>query len=289
MPGNHDVKLIRWLHGRNVKLTHGLAESAAQLEQESTLFRGRMREFLDGLVSHLWLDGGQLVVAHAGIKEEMIGRSSGAVREFCLYGETTGETDEFGLPVRHNWAAEYRGKTTVVYGHTPVVNAEWLNNTICIDTGCVFGGKLTALRWPEKELVEVPAGKVYAEPVRPLAGAGRGGLSLQHAHDDLLDLSLVLGKRIVEIGWRAPCHDRRGQRRGGAGGDEPVRHPSQVADLPAAHHVAAGHQQPRRPAGAPGRGVGLLPRRGHRRGRGRGEAHGLAGAPGRLPRRGCRA
>ena len=130
-----------------------------------------MRTFLDSLVSHLWLDGGQLVVAHAGIKEEMIGRSSGAVREFCLYGETTGETDEFGLPVRYNWAAEYRGKTTVVYGHTPVVNAEWLNNTICIDTGCVFGGKLTALRWPEKELVEVPAAKVYAEPVRPLAAA----------------------------------------------------------------------------------------------------------------------
>ena len=111
VPGNHDVKLIRWLHGRNVKLTHGLAEFAAQLEQESAAFRVRMRAFLDRLVSHLWLDGGQLVVAHAGIKEEMIGRSSGAVREFCLYGETTGETDEFGLPVRHNWAAEYRGKT----------------------------------------------------------------------------------------------------------------------------------------------------------------------------------
>jgi protein phosphatase len=98
VPGNHDVKLVRWLYGRNVKLTHGLAESVAQLEQEPESFRGRVKGFLDGLVSHLWLDGGRLVVAHAGIKEEMIGRSSGAVREFCLYGETTGETDEFGLP-----------------------------------------------------------------------------------------------------------------------------------------------------------------------------------------------
>jgi protein phosphatase len=159
-----------------------------------------MKGFIDSLVSHLWLDGGSLVVAHAGIKEEMIGRSSGAVREFCLYGETTGETDEFGLPVRHNWAAEYRGKTTVVYGHTPVINAEWLNNTICIDTGCVFGGKLTALRWPERELVEVPAAKVYAEPVRPLAASVGSSLSLQQAHDDLLDLALVLGKRMIEVG-----------------------------------------------------------------------------------------
>ena len=94
VPGNHDVKLVRWLDGRNVKLTHGLAETAAQMQQETPAFRDQMKRFLDGLVSHLWLDGGKLVVAHAGIKETMIGRSSGTVREFCLYGETTGETDE---------------------------------------------------------------------------------------------------------------------------------------------------------------------------------------------------
>jgi protein phosphatase len=205
VPGNHDVKLVRWLNGRKVQLTHGLAQSAAQLNGEAPAFRERMKAFLDSLVSHLWLDGGKLVVAHAGIREDMIGRSSGAVREFCLYGETTGETDEFGLPVRYNWAADYRGRTTVVYGHTPVVCAEWLNGTICVDTGCVFGGKLTALRWPEKELVEVPAARVYAEPARPLGTAAAGSrLSLQHAHDDLLDLALVTGKRIVEIDGGRP-------------------------------------------------------------------------------------
>jgi protein phosphatase len=138
-------------------------------------------------------------VSHAGIKEEMVGRSSGAVRKFCLFGETTGESDEYGLPIRHNWAADYKGPTAIVYGHTPVITAEWLNNTICIDTGCVFGGKLTALRWPEKELVEVPAVRTYAEPVRPIAvKSGSAGLSLQQAHDDLLDIALVQGKRIVE-------------------------------------------------------------------------------------------
>src|SRR4030095_9221337 len=146
---------------------HGLEQSIAEIESLGPNDRTKLASFLDGLVSHYVLDAGKLVVAHAGLREEMHGRSSGAVREFCLYGETTGETDEFGLPVRYNWAAEYRGKATVVYGHTPVVNAEWFNNTICIDTGCVFGGKLTALRWPEKELVEVPAVKVYREPIRP--------------------------------------------------------------------------------------------------------------------------
>jgi protein phosphatase len=132
----------------------------------------------------------------------MQGRGSGAVRSFCLYGETTGEIDEFGLPVRHNWAMEYRGKAKVVYGHTPVPEAEWLNNTIDIDTGCVFGGKLTALRYPEEELVQVPAAKVYCEPARPLDYAENQQLSHQHAHDDLLDIDDVIGKRVIQTRLR---------------------------------------------------------------------------------------
>ena len=89
------------------------------------------------------------------------------MRDFALYGETTGETDEFGLPVRFNWAADYRGSAMVVYGHTPVPEPDWLNRTVNIDTGCVFGGKLTALRYPEKEFVSVPAVRTYCEPARP--------------------------------------------------------------------------------------------------------------------------
>ena len=90
------------------------------------------------------------------------------MRRFCLYGETSGETDEFGLPVRFHWAAEYQGATAIIYGHTPVTEPEWVNNTICIDTGCCFGGKLSALRWPEREIVSMPAAEVYSAPLRPL-------------------------------------------------------------------------------------------------------------------------
>jgi protein phosphatase len=114
VPGNHENKLVRALRGRNVQMTHGLAESLAQLEAEPEEFRERVVEFLDGLVSHYVLDGRRLVVAHAGMREEMQGRASGAVRAFALYGETTGETDEFGLPVRFAWANEYRGSASVV-------------------------------------------------------------------------------------------------------------------------------------------------------------------------------
>jgi protein phosphatase len=199
IPGNHDVKLLRALRGKNVQLTHGLAESLAQLAAESEDFRREVADFIDSLVSHYMLDDGRLVVAHAGMKESMMGRGSGRVREFALYGETTGETDEFGVPVRYNWAAEYRGRASVVYGHTPVPSPEWLNNTVCVDTGCVFGGSLTALRWPEREFVSVKARATYAQPRKPfLAEYAAAPLSLQHQHDDLLDLDDVSGKRHLE-------------------------------------------------------------------------------------------
>jgi protein phosphatase len=196
--GNHDFKLSKALRGRDVRLTHGLAESMAQLKSETEDFRTEAAGFLEKLVSHYVFDGGKLVVAHAGLREEMHGRGSGAVRQFAMYGETTGEADEYGLPIRYNWAADYRGKATVVYGHTPVPEAEWLNNTICIDTGCVFGGKLTALRIPERELVSVAAQRTYYEPIRPLHAPSPSAVSAQQAHDDLLDIEDVTGKRLVE-------------------------------------------------------------------------------------------
>lgn len=197
--GNHDAKLAKALSGRAVKVSHGLEQSLEQLQATSQDFRREAAEFLDSLISHYVLDGGRLVVAHAGLTEDLHGRSSGRVRTFAMYGDTTGETDEFGLPVRYPWAEHYRGKAMVVYGHTPVLQAEWLNNTLCIDTGCVFGGKLTALRYPERELVSVPALREHYAPVRPLAppSGAAGLLSAQQQADDLLDFADVSGKRTI--------------------------------------------------------------------------------------------
>ncbi|OKK13502.1 polynucleotide kinase-phosphatase [Streptomyces sp. CB02400] len=193
VPGNHENKLGRYLRGRKVQHTHGLAETIEQMDEQSEEFRAEVREFIDGLVSHYVLDGGRLVVCHAGLPEKYHGRTSGRVRSHALYGDTTGETDEFGLPVRYPWAEDYRGRAAVVYGHTPVPEATWLNNTICLDTGAVFGGKLTALRWPERELVDVPAERVWYEPTRPLHTEAPGG------HEGRpLDLADVHGRRFVE-------------------------------------------------------------------------------------------
>ncbi|GAA4442316.1 polynucleotide kinase-phosphatase [Bremerella cremea] len=203
VPGNHDMKLVRALRGKDVQRRHGLEQSMAEVDALPDGIRKpyslAIADFLDGLVSHLVLDDGKLVVAHAGMKEAFQGRSSGKVREFALFGEPTGEIDEHGLPVRADWAAEYRGSAMVVFGHTPVAEPLWLNNTVNIDTGCVFGGKLTALRYPENQIVSVAAQQTYYETARPFLqqGSADGDLSAQQQHDDLLDIDDVRGKRII--------------------------------------------------------------------------------------------
>ena len=165
--GNHDDKLFRKLMGRNVQVRHGLEMTMAQLENYNQAFKSRVREFLGRLPHHIVLDEGRLVVAHAGLEERLHGRHSKSVRDLCLYGPTTGEVDAHGLPVRLDWAAEYSGVAVVVYGHTPVREPRWKNNTINIDTGCVFGGKLTALAYPDHILTTVEAFDTYADSIRP--------------------------------------------------------------------------------------------------------------------------
>lgn len=190
VPGNHEVKLLKKLRGRDVQLTHGLDLTVAQLAEQPAEFSQAVATFIDSLVSHLVFDHGALVVAHAGLIEKYQGRASGRVREFCLYGDTTGETEEYGLPVRLPWANDYRGRALVVYGHTPVVEPAQINHTICIDTGCVFGGKLTAYRYPEGEFVAVPGERQYAAPIRPL-------FDQPPPDDDLLTIDDVSGRQHI--------------------------------------------------------------------------------------------
>ena len=197
VPGNHENKLVRAMRGRQVQVSHGLETTLAQLAAEPPDFRDEVLRFCDGLVSHLVLDGGRLVVAHAGLKQAYHGRASGRVRSFALYGDTTGETDEFGLPVRYPWAEDYRGSAMVLYGHTPTPQPEWVNGTMCLDTGCVFGGSLSALRYPEKQVVQVAAARVWYEPARPFPPTGAAPAAPQRAPDELA-LSDVLGRRGVQ-------------------------------------------------------------------------------------------
>ncbi|MEL6834407.1 MAG: polynucleotide kinase-phosphatase [Bacteroidota bacterium] len=204
VPGNHDDKLRRYLQGNKVKIAHGLAETIEQLQTEPEEFREAVKAFLRKLPYHIELDNGRLLVAHAGLQESMHGRVGGAVRSFCLYGQTSGETDDQGLPVRYPWAQDYQGQAMVVYGHTPTENPQWFNRTICLDTGCVFGGKLTALRYPERELVAVDAQATYAASARPM-------IQGSPAQKDILQAADVLGRQTIETRLQARILIQEGQ------------------------------------------------------------------------------
>ena len=175
--GNHENKLARWLAGRKVTHSNGLQASIDQLRLESEAFRREAQAFLETLPGHLWLDGGALVIAHAGLKDQMIGRDDGKTRAFALYGDVTGQTDADGYPVRRDWTKDREKGPAIVYGHVAAPEAEWVNNTICLDTGCVYGGRLTALRWPERELVQVDALQEWYTPKRALEDRVRYGVS----------------------------------------------------------------------------------------------------------------
>jgi len=157
--GNHDDKFLRWLMGRDVQVTKSLQTTIDEAAHEKPKFLNDARCYLESLPSHLILDQGKLIVAHAGLPEKYHGIESRSSRAFAMFGETTGQTDDLGFPIRRDWARNYRGKAIVVHGHVAEKKVRHVNNVWSLDTGCVYGHKLTALRWPEMEIVQVKAKK----------------------------------------------------------------------------------------------------------------------------------
>lgn len=165
-PGNHCDKFYRYALGRQVQLQHGIETTIAELDalpqSKRAAFLKRYKAFYEQLPLFHTLDDKRLMIAHAGISKNLMNSTNkNKVRSFVLFGEHTGEHHPDGRPIRGDWAQSYNGKTFIVYGHTPVPTARFLNNTVNIDTGVVFGGKLTALRYPEKEIVSVPSQQSY--------------------------------------------------------------------------------------------------------------------------------
>ncbi|SFF73813.1 protein phosphatase [Halobacillus alkaliphilus] len=167
VPGNHCNKLYRFFLGNPVEETHGLETTADEYRSLSTREQKKVRKQFMTLVeqSPLYhvLEEADAVIAHAGIRREDIGKNDKKVKTFVLYGDITGEKLPDGRPVRRDWAQHYDGDLWVVYGHTPVREPRFVNKTANIDTGCVFGGELTAFRLPEEELVRVPSSMPLVE------------------------------------------------------------------------------------------------------------------------------
>lgn len=173
VPGNHCDKFYRFLIGRNVQHKHGLETTVEEFERLTSIQKENVKNQFTWLYEnnslYAVLDEGKLVIAHAGIKDSYIGRTDKKVKTFVLYGDITGEKHKDGFPVRRDWAKDHTGDTWIVYGHTPVKTPRFVNNTVNIDTGCVFGHSLTALRYPEMTTVSVPSSMPYVqEKFRPI-------------------------------------------------------------------------------------------------------------------------
>lgn len=157
--GNHDRKLLRALGGQRVNASGPLAPSLQQLARRSRSFTAQVEDFLAELPPRLVLDGGRLLVVHAG---DLPYAPDAERREYNVTGRKTGRRDALGLEERHDWVTPYRERALVVYGHTPVLEPQQRGRTLNLDTGCVYGGQLSALRYPELELLSVAARRAYA-------------------------------------------------------------------------------------------------------------------------------
>ncbi|MFD1066014.1 bis(5'-nucleosyl)-tetraphosphatase PrpE [Oceanobacillus locisalsi] len=161
VPGNHCNKLYRYFLGNQVQKKHGLETTVAEWEKLDINQKEDVQEKFMTLYEkaplYLYCKDMKFIVAHAGIKEGFIGQNNSRVKSFVLYGDVTGKTDHHGKPVRRDWAKHYHGEFWIIYGHTPVLEPRQINQTINIDTGCVFGNRLTAFQFPKQNIVSVPS------------------------------------------------------------------------------------------------------------------------------------
>jgi polynucleotide kinase-phosphatase len=176
---NHGWKIARWLDGKNVKLAHGDENVAAEFEVYETKFGKDESERLKQQIKDLLLEAkshyiiqkngvNTVVAVHAGIKDHYIGKESPRISDFCRYGDTDG-LDENGKPIRKDWSASHKSNELILWGHDPKPQPLMVNNSLNIDQGVVFGGSLTAYRYPERQLVSVKAKQDYANvPDNPL-------------------------------------------------------------------------------------------------------------------------
>jgi protein phosphatase len=163
--GERDARLAQRLRGRSSASLPGQGQTARQLEKSASAFIDAVRAFLRRRPTHYVLDRGRLIVAHAGLPRALHGRQSAAVREEAVFGRSGAAPDAQPVARRAAWTTGYHARPLVVYGHYPTRRPQWFRRTVNIHTGCVFGGRLTALRYPEAELIAVPARQRYATSV----------------------------------------------------------------------------------------------------------------------------
>lgn len=175
---NHGWKIARWLDGRKVTLAHGderVEEEFLDYErQHGSLATNRLKERIKNILldapSHYVIQdkGSSVAVAvHAGIRDDYIGKQSPKIADYCRYGPVVG-VQRNGKPKRGDWTIHHHSPELIIWGHDPRPVALEVQRTINIDQGAVFGGDLTALRLPSKEIVQVESQDYAQAAINPL-------------------------------------------------------------------------------------------------------------------------
>lgn len=175
---NHGWKIARWLDGRKVTLAHGdelVEEEFLEYErQHGSLATNRLKERIKNMLldapSHYVIrdQGSPMAVAvHAGIRDDYIGNHSPKIADYCRYGPVVG-VQRNGKPKRGDWTIHHHSPELIIWGHDPRPVAVEMQRTVNIDQGAVFGGDLTALRLPSKEIVQVASHDYAQAAINPL-------------------------------------------------------------------------------------------------------------------------
>lgn len=156
--GNHDLALLRFWRGEPVQLTRAQTDAFDQLENS----RKQYEAYLASLP--FLIDFGKYVVVHAGVRPHipLARQSSSDLTELRTLGRDRASRE--GVP----WYEVYDGEQSVLFGHWPASQPRVAPRAIGLDTGCVYGNRLTAFIIETGEFISVPARAAYcAVAARP--------------------------------------------------------------------------------------------------------------------------
>jgi diadenosine tetraphosphatase ApaH/serine/threonine PP2A family protein phosphatase len=152
--GNHDRKLRQYLRGEPTRLTK---EQKATLHEINS-HRERYSSFLSLLP--FTIDLRTHLVVHAGLRPgvPLPEQMTSDLTEIRTMGANPSRRR--GVP----WYEVYRGRKIVLFGHWPAKQPRLAARAIGLDTGCVYGRRLTAYIIEADEFVSVPARQAYNSP-----------------------------------------------------------------------------------------------------------------------------
>lgn len=145
--GNHDFAILRFWRGEAVDLTEAQERTLSELQSNASYYR----DYLESLPFYIELEAH--IVVHAGLRPgvPLSEQSKEDLTELRTLGPD--RTSREGVP----WFEKYEGEKVVLFGHWPGHEPKVARRAIGLDSGCVYGNRLTGYLIEIGELISVPA------------------------------------------------------------------------------------------------------------------------------------